>query len=114
MRAPNDTLTKHNFFTNKFDTTAWYYFILFYSVASFKLPYFLSCTYSRNDFDAIPRSVSLTGLDDHNGSRNRLMFIRREVARAYGDAKMEVAVSSIPKINTKRSNLITNVSIENN
>ena len=50
----------------------------------------------------------------HNGSRNRLMFMRREVARVYGDSKMEIAVNLIPKINTKRSNLITNASVENN
>lgn len=74
----------------------------------------ISSEYCRNDFDAIPRSVSTTGLDDHNGSRNRLMFMRREVARVYGDSKMEIAVNLIPKINTKRSNLITNASVENN
>ena len=31
MRAPNDTLTRHNFFTNKFDTTAWYLLIIYLS-----------------------------------------------------------------------------------
>ena len=126
MRAPNDTLTRHNFFTNKFDTTAWYNNYLALPVLIFNgascnqscsdsilFPVFLR-TKCRNDFDAIPRSVSSTGLNDHNGSRNRLMFIRREVAREHGDSKMEIAVNSIPKINTKRSNLITNVSVENN
>ena len=68
----------------------------------------------RNDMDAIPRSVSTTGLDDHAGSRKRLMFIRREISRVYGDEKMRTAVDAIPKVNTKRSNLITNVAVENN
>ena len=90
MRAPNDILTRHNFYTNKFDTTAW------------------------NDFDGIPRSASNYGLTDHSGSRNRLLFIRKEKSRVYGDEKMELAVSKIPKVNTKRSNLITNVAVENN
>jgi len=90
MRAPNDILTRHNFYTNKFDTTAW------------------------NDFDAIPRAASHYGLQDHSGSRNRLLFMRKEVSRVYGDHKMEESVARIPKVNTKRSNLITNVAVENN
>jgi hypothetical protein len=90
MQLPDDTLTRHNFYTNKFDTTAW------------------------NDIDAIPRSVSNYGLDDHCGSRSRLMFIRKENSRVYGDEKMKMSIAQMPKRNTKRSNLITNVSAENN
>ena len=90
MQVPDDTLTRHNFYTNKFDTTAW------------------------NDFDAIPRSQSHYGLTDHCGSRNRLLFIRKEKSRVHGDDKMQMSIAKMPKINTKRSNLITNVAVENN
>ena len=55
LTLKDDTLIKHNFYTNKFDQTAW------------------------NDFDAIPRSSSIYGLSDHGGSRKRLMFSRRQV-----------------------------------
>ena len=90
MALNDDTLTKHNFFTNKFDTTAW------------------------NDYDAIPRAASTYGLTDHAGSRKRLMFSRREAARVIGENKMAIAESDKPKVNTRRSNMITNVSVENN
>ena len=55
MRLADDTLTKHNFYVDKFDCTAW------------------------NDFDAIPRAASQFGLTDHGGSRKRLLFSRRQV-----------------------------------
>jgi hypothetical protein len=57
MRAPDQSLLVHNYYTDKFDATAW------------------------NDFDAIPRTSSKFGLTDHGGSRKRLMFSRREVVR---------------------------------
>jgi len=92
MQLPDDTLTRHNYFVDKFDTTAW------------------------NDFDAIPRSTSQFGLSqgDHSGSRKRLMFMRKETLRSLGHDKLERSYDSAPKVNTRRSNPITNVAIENN
>ena len=82
-------LTKHNYYSNKFDTTAW------------------------NDFDAIPRSASNFGLDDHGGSRKRLLFTRRQATCEGNEAKLEVAYSKMTMPNTRRMNLITNVAVEN-
>lgn len=82
-------LTKHNYFSNKFDTTAW------------------------NDFDAIPRSVSNFGADDHGGSRKRLLFTRKQATCEGNEAKLAVAHSKMSMPNTRRMNLITNVAVEN-
>jgi hypothetical protein len=89
MRLGDDTLTKHNYFVNKFDCTAW------------------------NDFDAIPRSSSTFGLDDHGGSRKRLMFSRRQMQTTINENKMAIAESRREKPNTRRMALITNVALEN-
>jgi len=90
MQLPDDTLTKHNYFVDKFDTTAW------------------------NDFDAIPRSSSQFGKDEHAGSRKRMMFIRMETLRQSGNIKLEDSWEKAPKVNTRRTNFITNVAMENN
>lgn len=90
IKLPDDTLTKHNFFCNRFDTTAW------------------------NDFDAIPRSASTFGLHDHGGSRKRLMFSRRQLDIENNERKMAEADAKKPLVNTRRLALITNVAIENN
>ena len=82
-------MTKHNYFANKFDSTAW------------------------NDFDAIPRSSSIYGLDDHGGSRKRLMFSRRQRQSEINEEKMRVADAKRVMPNTRRMNLITNVAVEN-
>ncbi len=89
MRLGDDTLTKHNYYSNKFDCTAW------------------------NDFDAIPRSASTFGLTDHGGSRKRLMFSRRQVALENNAEKMAVAEAKVMKPDTRRMALITNVALEN-
>ncbi len=89
MRLGDDTLTKHNYYSNKFDCTAW------------------------NDFDAIPRSASTFGLTDHGGSRKRLMFSRRQVALENNAEKMAVAEAKVVKPDTRRMALITNVALEN-
>ena len=91
MQLPDDTLTKHNFYTDKFDCTAW------------------------NDFDAIPRAASQFGLDNHGGSRKRLMFSRKQATCEGNQVKMIEAEARKPnKTNTRRLALITNVAIENN
>jgi len=89
MRLGDDTLTRHNYYANKFDCTAW------------------------NDFDAIPRSASTFGLTDHGGSRKRLMFSRRQIALENNEQKMAVSEASRAKPNTRRMALITNVAMEN-
>jgi hypothetical protein len=90
ITLPDDTLTRHNYFTDKFDCSAW------------------------NDFDAIPRSASQFQDGDHAGSRKRLMFTRTQVARGIGEMKLTAAQDKIPLLNTKRSCGISNVAIENN
>jgi len=91
MQLPDDTLTRHNFYTDKFDCTAW------------------------NDFDAIPRAASQFGLDNHGGSRKRLMFSRKQATCEGNQVKMIEAEARKPnKVNTRRLALITNVAIENN
>ncbi len=89
MRLPDDTLTRHNFYVDKFDCTAW------------------------NDFDAIPRAASQFGLTDHGGSRKRLLFSRRQGTLEGNQAKLDIADAKRPQINTRRLNLITNVAVEN-
>ena len=82
-------LTKHNFYTDKFDATAW------------------------NDFDAIPRASSEFGLTDHGGSRKRLMFSRKQIVREGNQDKLDYSDSLKPHYNTRKSNMITNIAIEN-
>lgn len=82
-------LLKHNFYTNKFDATAW------------------------NDFDAVPRASSHFGLEDHGGSRKRLLFSRRQKVTEDNQRLLDVADARRPMMNTRRQNLITNVEMEN-
>jgi len=89
MRLGDDTLTRHNYYANKFDCTAW------------------------NDFDAIPRSASTFGLTDHGGSRKRLMFSRKQITLENNLEKMAISESLRPKPDTRRMALITNVAMEN-
>jgi hypothetical protein len=67
LRLGDDTLTRHNFYVNKFDATAW------------------------NDFDAIPRSASTFSLENHGGSRKRLLFSRRQATVENNQGKMDFA-----------------------
>ena len=89
MRTGDDTLTRHNYYSNKFDCTAW------------------------NDFDAIPRSASTFGLHDHGGSRKRLMFSRKQAVLTTNEGKMTEAQNKVKMPNTRRMSLITNVAMEN-
>lgn len=90
IQLPDDTLTRHNYYCDKFDSTAW------------------------NDFDAIPRAASQYGLNDHGGSRKRLLFSRKQATLMANQAKMDAAEAKKTPINTRRLALITNVAIENN
>eukprot|EP00606_Chrysophyceae_sp_TOSAG23-5_P000457 GSChrysophyteH2.ASY1.ANO1.716.1 assembled CDS len=89
MKNGDSALTKHNYYVNKFDCTAW------------------------NDFDAIPRASSTFGLTDHGGSRKRLMFSRKQIALENNTDKMATAELKREKPNTRRMALITNVAMEN-
>jgi hypothetical protein len=89
MKLGDDTLTKHNYFANKFDATAW------------------------NDFDAVPRSASIYGLEDHGGSRKRLMFTRKQRVVEDNTERMRIADEKKVMPNTRRMDLITNVAVEN-
>lgn len=84
-----DHILKHNFYTDKFDATAY------------------------NDIDAVPRSSLTLGLSDHGGSRNRLLFTRKEIMRQETSKIIDDVIDKRPKANTRRRNLITNVAIEN-
>lgn len=84
-----DHILKHNYYTNKFDTTAW------------------------NDLEAIPRSSSSLPIEEHGGSRKRLLFTRKEIVKLENQAKSDQLAASMPFVNTKRVNLITNTAIEN-
>lgn len=84
-----DHILTHNFYTNKFDATAY------------------------NDLDAIPRATSTLALDDHGGSRQRLLFTRKEIMRCENQDKINSIIDQKPKAQTRRVNLITNMSIEN-
>jgi hypothetical protein len=59
-----DHLLAHNFYTNKMDATAY------------------------NDLDAVPRHSLTKGLDDHGGSRQRLLFTRKEIIRCETTLKL--------------------------
>ncbi len=82
-----------------------------------------------NDFDGVPRSMtpyahshaSITGElgsmgpgENHGGSRNRLLFIRKQRIIEGNQQLLDYADSKNPPLhNTRRMNLITNTDIEN-
>jgi hypothetical protein len=84
------SLIQHNFYTNKLDASAW------------------------NDFDAIPRSASDFGIDNHGGSRKRLLFSRTLHDRANSQELLEVAYLKSKVHDNRRTNQITDVAYENN
>jgi hypothetical protein len=90
MDTVHKNLTKHNFYTNKFDATAW------------------------NDFDAVPRGDLKLHEMSHNGSRRRLMESRKAKSRREGSDFHEHAASKEKTFRNHRISLISNVSIENN
>jgi hypothetical protein len=84
-----DHILQHNFYTNKFDATAY------------------------NDIEAVPRASSTLALSDHGGSRSRLLFTRKEIMRCENQDKLDRIIDAKPMANTRRRSLITNVAIEN-
>lgn len=84
-----EPLLAHNFYTNKFDATAY------------------------NDIDAVPRASQTLGLNDHGGSRKRLLFTRKEIMRSDLQEKINRACDKQKLPNTRRISLITNTAIEN-
>lgn len=82
-------LTQHNYYTNKFDPSAW------------------------NDFDAIPRSASDFGIDNHGGSRKRLLFSRTLHDRKVCQDLLDKAYEKTKVYDNRRTNQITDVAYEN-
>jgi len=83
-------ILKHNFYTNKFDTTAW------------------------NDLEAIPRKESLLNLSDHGGSRRRLLFTKKEQLRnEVADIMLKATFKGRQPENYHRVTLITDPKVEN-
>ena len=82
-------LTQHNYYTNKFDPSAW------------------------NDFDAIPRSASDFGIDNHGGSRKRLLFSRTLHDRKVCQQQLDQAYAKTKVYDNRRTNQITDVAYEN-
>ena len=88
MNSSNPALTKDNFYSNKFDTTAY-------------------CT-----FEAIPRGRGCARME-HSGSRRMLLLQRKEAMQRELSEKFESIVAKQPKFNTARISVISNYSIEN-
>ena len=86
LTMADKSITKHNFYCNKFDTTAW------------------------NDHGANPRSKSHT---HHAGSRENLFHLRKTNAREKCQARLEKAEADRPQFSKRRISLITNWQIEN-
>ena len=59
------------------------------------------------------RSESQYSLEDHGGSRKRLMFSRRQGMREDCQSRMDAAQSLKTTTNTRRLKLITNIEAEN-
>lgn len=89
MDTVHTDLTKHNFYTNKMDTTAW------------------------NDFDAVPRGAETQRDMNHHGSRRRLLESRKAQARAEGANGHHHAMLNVKTIPNHRIALISNFALEN-
>lgn len=66
-----------------------------------------------NDFDAIPRSASNFGVDNHGGSRKRLLFSRTLQDCVVSQELLDKAYANQKVYNNRRTNQITDVSYEN-
>ena len=75
---------KYNFYSNKFDTTAW------------------------NTIQNIPLTERSLGLIDKSGSRNKLLQSRKYNQRIECEVKLEEVFKKQPKYDTQRLALITN------
>lgn len=88
MHTVQKDLTKHNFYCNKFDTAAW------------------------NDYEAIPRDAPMHEMH-HDGSRRRLLEVRRARARVEGAGSHDASFSKDKMTNNHRISLISNYLVEN-
>ena len=89
MDTVHTDLTKHNFYTDKMDPTAW------------------------NDFDAVPRGAQTQRDRQHHGSRRRLLESRKAQARAEGQDSHQRATAKGKTIFNHRIALISNFALEN-
>jgi hypothetical protein len=87
MNSSNPELTKHNFYSNQYDTTAY------------------------SNFEAIPYKRGSTL--QHNGSQRALMLQRREAMQREASERFEKVVSRQPKYRTTKISLISNYALEN-
>ena len=85
----NPSLIKNNFYADKFDVTAW------------------------NDFGAEPRPADFLSNGTHSGSRHAMFNLRKIVARENCQGLLDKAEAKKPKYSTRRTAMMTNVSVEN-
>eukprot|EP00903_Cladosiphon_okamuranus_P015600 g14405.t1 len=83
------SLTRHNFFSNKFDTTAW------------------------NDFTRDPRDADWLESRRHDGSRNQMYFMRKVEARESAQGKLNASYRGDDNFSTRRIMLISDPAVEN-
>lgn len=90
MALRNERLLKDNFYSDKYDATAW------------------------TDFERLPSATLRSeGTLTHHGSRKRLLLARKEALRIDAERAFERVASRQPKYDTRRIALITNVAMEN-
>lgn len=140
MSLQCEDLTKFNYYTNKFDTTAWNDFdaiprsMTAYPPKSNSVGVITRDTMPNNPIFAEINTIGATSTnknstlfttstsahnifgnnENHGGSRNRLLFMRKQQVIEGNQTKLDIADSlKGPGMNTRRMNLITNVEIEN-
>lgn len=87
MTLANNRLTKFNFYTNKFDTTAW------------------------NDYDAIPRAENF--MLPTSGSRRNMLFERKRADMQRNASIFTAVQEKSDNVDFRRINLITDITKEN-
>merc|ERR1711988_1368402 len=83
LTMADKNITKHNFYCNKYDTTAW------------------------NDHGANPRSKNFSH-KHHGGSRENLYHLRKTNSRDTCQGRLERAEAERPQFSKRRISLITN------
>jgi len=66
-----------------------------------------------NDFDTVPRHTLSRGLEDHGGSRRRLLFTRKQKHTIEAHTGLEQANAEKPRLDARRFCIITNPANEN-
>lgn len=92
LTLANKDLTRHNWYVDKFDTTAW------------------------NDFGANPRKFDPCGLDSSavsHGSRHKMYHLRQMKSRELCQSLLDKSDAKKKQYSNRRVSLITNWSIEN-